>query len=332
VTLDEDFRRSERWRVMVVRSGDDDDDDDDERILIALPLDDSEDALDVLGSALWTTAGAVLAVILLIGLGAGLLVQRRLARINGTLHKLAIGDLHARTGVDRSSDDLDDLARQLDRTAGELERLVAQTRHLSASIAHDLRTPLARLRARLETLPEGPQRSDALEEAERLSGIFDTIMRVARIEATQGTDGFEPVDLGALLEELGDIYSAVVEDQGKRLHVTAKKTETVDADRKMLVQAMANLIQNAIVHGGPDITLFADGREIGVWDNGAGVDAALFEEITKPMVRLDAARESDGAGLGLALVRAVADRHGAQLALSVERPHGLRVALKFTQM
>jgi signal transduction histidine kinase len=326
VTLDQDFRRSETWRVMIAE------DDDDEPILIALPLDDSEDALDLLGGALWTTAAVVLVFVLVIGLGAGLLVQRRLVRINGTLHRLAVGDLQARTGIIRSSDDLDDLARQLDNTAGELERLVAQTRHLSASLAHDLRTPLARLRARLEILPQGAERSDALEEAERLAGIFDTIMRVARIEAQHGTDGFEPVDLATLVEELSDTFGPVVEDSGKQLSLSSDLAATVHADRKMLVQALANLIQNAIVHGGTDITLFASGRDIGVADNGAGVDPALYDDITKPMVQLDAARQSEGTGLGLALVRAVADRHGAELVLSENKPQGLRVALKFTEL
>ncbi len=326
VTLDQDFRRSETWRVMIAE------DDDDDPILIALPLDDSEDALDLLGGALWTTAAFVVLIVLAMGLGAGLLVQRRLNRINNTLGRMASGDLQARTGIERSSDDLDDLARQLDTTAGELERLVAQTRHLSASLAHDLRTPLARLRARLEMLPDGEERGLALEEAERLSGIFDTIMRVARIEATHGHDGFETFHLGDLLTELAEIFGPVVEDNGKQLALNISDVQPVFADRKMLIQAMANLIQNAIVHGGRDITLFARRGEIGVADNGDGVDPDLYDEITKPMVRLDAARESDGTGLGLALVRAVADRHGAELVLSDNIPHGLRVALKFTEL
>lgn len=326
VDLDRNYRRAETWRVMVAQ------DSDGEPILIALPLDDSEDALELLGEALWTTAGFVLVFVLAIGLGAGLLVQRRLARINGTLHRLADGDLQARTGLKRSGDDLDDLARQLDITASELERLVAQTRHLSASIAHDLRTPLARLRARLEVLPEGKARGEALEEAKRLSGIFDTIMRVARIEAGHGTDGFDAVDLGAFVSELAETFGPVVEDAGKTLTVTNSQANTVLADQKMLVQAIGNLIQNALVHGGKEITLFAKGSELGVEDNGPGVDPALHAEIFKPMVRLDAARESEGTGLGLALVRAVADRHGAQLHVSNASPQGLRVAMKFTSM
>lgn len=326
VSLDDDFRRSEDWRVLVAS------DSENTPILIAVPLDDSEDALDLLGGVLWSTAGVVLVFVLLIGLGAGLLAQRRFQRIKVTLDDLAAGDLQARTGVSRSSDDLGDVALQLDATASELERLVVQTRNLSASLAHDLRTPLARLQARLEALPNGEERSAALEEASRLSGIFDTIMRVARIEAGQGREGFEALNLGELAREVAEIFGPVVEDNAKTIILDVANPATLQADRKMLIQAMANLIQNAIVHGGSQITLFANGTSIGVSDDGEGVDPSHFEDMIKPMVRLDAARNSDGSGLGLALVRAVADRHNARLQLAREKPHGLRVTINFTEL
>lgn len=326
VSLDDDFRRSEDWRVLVAR------DSENTPILIAVPLDDSEDALDLLGGVLWSTAGVVLVFVLLIGLGAGLLAQRRFQRIKVTLDDLAAGDLQARTGVSRSSDDLGDVALQLDATASEFERLVVQTRNLSASLAHDLRTPLARLQARLEALPDGEERSAALEEASRLSGIFDTIMRVARIEASQGREGFEAFNLGELAREVAEIFGPVVEDNAKTIILDVANPATLQADRKMLIQAMANLIQNAIVHGGSQITLFANGTSIGVSDDGEGVDPSHFEDMIKPMVRLDAARNSDGSGLGLALVRVVADRHNARLQLAQEKPHGLRVTINFTEL
>ena len=326
VRLESDFRRSEAWRVLVSK------DSYGTPVLIAVPIEDSEDALELLGDVLWTTAGLVVFFALVVGLAAGVWAQRRVARINATLNRLAAGDLQVRTGIDRSIDDLDDLARQLDVTADELERLVAQTRNLSASLAHDLRTPLARLRAQLEMLPEGKERSAALEEATRLSAIFDAIMRVARIEAGHGRQGFEVVDLNDLLAELAGTFGPVVEAHEKQLIVICEDAATVLADKDMLVQAIANLIQNALVHGGAQVTLFARGREVGVADNGAGVDPTEFGEIIKPMVRIDTARESDGTGLGLALVRAVADRHGARLTLSENTPNGLRVALKFEVM
>lgn len=326
IDLDRDFRRSEFWRVLVSR------DSVGKPIFLAVPVDDTENALSLLGGILWTTVSVVVLLTLAIGLGAGLLAQRRTLRINDTLNRLAAGDLSARTDHQGSRDDLDDIARQLDQTALSLERLVSQTRQLSASIAHDLRTPLARLRSRLEMLPEGEARGAALEEASRLSDIFDTIMRVARIEAGHGRDGFERVVLGDLVAEMAETFGPVVEDAGKSLIHDTKRGATVLADRQMLVQALANLIQNALIHGGTEVTLFADDHRIGVADNGPGVDPEKYQEIVKPMVRLDAAREMEGTGLGLALVRAVADRHSAQLDLAPHTPTGLRVTLNFAKL
>jgi len=326
IDLRNDLMRSDMWRVLVTR------DSEGTSVMVAVPLDNSGQAQELLARILWTTAAFVVVLTVVIGFAAGLLAQRRLLRINKTLGLLAAGDLAARTEHQRSKDDLDDIARQLDLTASELERLVTQTRHLSASIAHDLRTPLARLRAQLEMLPEGEQRGAALEEAGRLSGIFDTIMRVARIEAAQGQDGFEAVSLEALAKELEEIFGPVVEDEGKRLLIDVSSSASVQADRQMLVQAMANLIQNALVHGGEEITLFVKGHSLGVRDNGPGVDPAQFEEIIKPMVRLEASRTTEGSGLGLALVRAVSDRHAAKLRLSQNDPQGLRVNLDFAEL
>ena len=326
VELGQDFRQSDTWRVLVAQdmSG--------VPVMAAVPLDDGEEALELLGDVLWATVLTVMVLTLLVGLATGVFAQRRIARINATLADLAQGNLAARTGHTRAKDDLDDIARQVDLTAGELERLVTQTRNLSASLAHDLRTPLARLQSRLEALPDGDARGAALEEASRLSSIFDTIMRVARIEAGQGTEGSETVDLAALVEDLGEIFGPVIEDEGKTLRFSVQPSGSTFADKQMLVQVMANLIQNALRHGGPEITLIAQNGAIGVADNGQGVEPSDFDEILKPMVRLDAARRTEGSGLGLALVRAVADRHGADLRLEQNNPQGLRVLLKFADL
>lgn len=326
VKLRDDIFRSDLWRIMVTQ------DSTGTPIMAAVPLEDSAEVRELLAGILWTTAAIVVAATLAIGLWAGLLAQRRLARINTTLGHLAAGDLTARTGTTRARDDLDDIAQNLDQTAGEIDRLVAQTRNLSASIAHDLRTPLARLQAHLEMLPHGEQRGAALEETSRLSGIFDTIMRVARIEAGQGREGFEPVVLDALARDLAETFGPVVEDAGKVLVLDISTPAVIQADRGMLMQAMANLIQNAIVHGGDRITLFVHGNQLGVADDGHGVDPDQFAEMVKPMVRLDASRSTPGSGLGLALVQAVADRHGAGLDLVENTPHGLRVILRFTDL
>ena len=326
VRLDRNLMGADVWRVLVTQ------DSQGSPVMVALPVEDVEDVQELLAGILWSTAGVVIILTLSLGIGAGLLAQRRLARIDDTLGRLAGGDLTARTGSERSKDDIDDIARQLDVTAAELERLVTQTRHLSASIAHDLRTPLARMRAQLEMLPEGEERGAALEEAGRLSEIFDTIMRIARVEAAQGRSGFETVALGPFLQDIYEIYEAVVEDEGKELILDLQSPGEVSGDRQMLLQVVANLIQNALVHGGDKITLTARGTTLTVADNGPGVDPDQYDEILKPMVRLDAARTKSGSGLGLALVRAVADRHDAKLELSSAEPQGLQVSLKFTDM
>ena len=157
-------------------------------------------------------------------------------------------------------------------------------------------------------------------------------MRVARIEAAQGTEGFEDVDLGDLMTDLSETFGPVIEDEGKTLHLDIDRAETIFADRQMLAQAIANLIQNAMRYGGDQVTLVAKNRTIGVRDNGPGVDPEQYPEIIKPMVRLDGTRQTEGTGLGLALVRAVADRHGADLVLSQTDPHGLTATLKFANL
>ena len=326
ILLEDDYREFEAWRVSIVQTSAG------ISTLLAVPLDASDDALDLLEGILWAVAVVVVSIAITIGIGAGLLAERRLSQITRTLTRLASGDLEARTGVNRKTDDLDDLAQRLDETAAELERLVTQTRHLSASLAHDLRTPLARLRSRLEMLPEGEARGEALEEAARLSQIFDTIMRIARIEATQGAVGLDSVDLAELADEVAEMFEPVVEDAGKVLLLESEDASTVRADRQMLIQAMANLIQNALLHGGEKIVIFANGAEFGVRDDGPGVDSAQFDEIIKPMVRLDTARHTEGTGLGLALIRAVADRHGAKLGLSHNQPSGLCVTFSFAEL
>lgn len=326
VDLPREFAKSEEWRALVSQ---------DARgnpILIAVPLEDSDDAVELVGAVLWATAAFVTLLSIGVGVGVGVLGQRRLSLISETLGRLAAGDLKARTGVRHERDDLDDIARDVDKAAGELERLVTQTRHLSASIAHDLRTPLARLRARLEALPQGEERSAALEEATRLSEVFDTIMRVARIEASQGSEGFAVVDLAALATETVEVFGPVVEDAGKSIVLDVARASQVHGDRAMLIQALGNLIQNAIVHGGDDISLRVNETSISIADNGPGVPAEQTAEIIKPMVRLDAARTRDGSGLGLALVKAVADRHGAKLLLAKEHPSGLAVTINFARM
>jgi len=155
-------------------------------------------------------------------------------------------------------------------------------------------------------------------------------LRLAQIEAQQSPSNFSPIDLNAFAREIYDTFSVVVEDQGKRLSLRVDDARVVNGDVALLNQAVANLIQNAINYGGDEISLFVEGASIGLADNGVGVPPVEFENIIRPMVRLDFAQQREGSGLGLALVNAVAKLHGAKLVLDANQPSGLVVRLVFS--
>ena len=287
--------------------------------------------LEALNTAFLTSAiGAVIASLGL-GLLFGLKSQRRINRISHTLGELANGHLDARTGMSARKDDIDGLAHNLDQTAEQLQKLVLQTRNLGANIAHDLRTPLARLRAIIEK-QDNDEDNPALHELDHISSTFDAIMRIARIEANNDTSQMKSLNLGEVMSELFDIFEPVCADQKHALKLENTNPNTVIADKALLTQAIANLIQNALVYGEGDITIGAHNASIFVRDQGQGVPADQFENIQKPLVRLDSTRQSEGAGLGLALVRAIADRHGAKVKMMYHEPQGFEINLNFTKL
>ena len=268
---------------------------------------------------------SVLAAMLVGGL-LGLRSQRRMSTVLVTLSRVAGGDLTARVHPKRDRDDLDRLARRVDDTVAQLEVLMRQTREFSASIAHDLKTPLTRLRLRLEGVlsADGPgsdapeQVRAALEQVDGIIAVFDAFLRIARLEAGASRAGFQPVDLASLAGEVAEIYAAVVEDGGRRLEVEARGPAWVSGDRVLLIQMLANLIENGMRHTpeGTTLTLVAGARELGLADTGPGIPSAERESVTRPSYRLDRSRGLDGAGLGLSLARTIAELHGARLLLS----------------
>ena len=268
---------------------------------------------------------STLAAILVGGI-LGLRSQRRMNAVLGTLSRAAGGDLTARINPKHNRDDLDQLAHRVDETAAQLEVLMRQMREFSANIAHDLKTPLARLRLRLESALAAGDRDDgnsdeirlALEQADEIIAIFDAFLRIARLESGATRANFEPVDLVALANDVAEIYAAVVEDGGRRLRVEAHGPATVTGDRVLLVQMLANLIENSIRHTpeGTVLTLIASTRELGLSDTGPGIPPEEYDNVTRPMYRLDKSRGSESAGLGLALVKTIAEIHGAELVLS----------------
>ncbi len=286
-----------------------------------------------------------LAVTLVLGLVGGTLMarsmMRRIETINATSRDIMSGDLSRRIPTRGSGDELDRLAGSLNAMLDRIQSLMEGVRQVSDNIAHDLRTPLARLRNRLETaaLPEtDPPASraaleSALAEADALLGTFNALLRIARIEARERRAAFADVDLGELIGDVGELYEPLAEQKRQTL-LTDSSAAVIVGDRDLLFQALANLLDNAIKYtpaGGNirvGLSTAGAGVELTVADDGPGIPEAFRERVLQRFFRLDPSRPSGGSGLGLSLVAAVADLHGATLRLDDMRP-GLKVTLRF---
>jgi signal transduction histidine kinase len=270
---------------------------------------------------------ATLAVAVLMGLGLGWRTQRRLSEITSVLGRAAEGDLTARVAPRRNRDDLDHLGQQIDETIARIQTALEQAKGFSANIAHDLKTPLTRLRIRLESalMAEADREDDigaALEETDRAIAIFDAFLRLSRLESGALERRIEPVDLAALARDIAETYAPVIEDSDRVLR-TEIAPITMQGDKVLLSQLMTNLIQNALRHTpeGSILTLVARDGAFGLMDDGPGIPEAERERVLEPLYRLDRSRGTEGAGLGLALARTIAARHGGWLGLS-EAPGG----------
>ncbi len=287
---------------------------------------------------------SLLATLLATGVAALWMARRGQARLNVVsdgLAEVAQGRLDRRITLE-GQDDLSLLATRINATTARLEDAMTQMRVQSSNIAHDLRTPLARLRAQIETSltaateqgrPVNPKDlGDALDQIDRITGTFDALLRLAQIESGAGREAFASVDLGKLIEGVAETYGAVVEDMGQKLRVEVEDAAQIRGDYDMLVQLLANLIQNALRHGANEqtITLRVHGLKVCVSDQGPGVPFEEREKVLQTLYQGEATRQGDGFGLGLSLVRAIAELHGADLRLTDgPKGRGLSVCLQF---
>ena len=330
-----EFLRKNQWVYLVEDVGDD-------RLLIGTNLGRRDEFLEIILQTLATIGFAAAAIALCVGIVFGLRTQKRITAIRQTLDTAASGDLAARVQAQNANDDIDELAHQVDDTLEQLETLIRQTRDFSANIAHDLKTPLARLRIRLETalskeMGEGDSADEigaALKQADDVIAIFDAFLRIAKLEAGTAKAQFEPIDLGDLAAQVAEIYEPVVIDRGRAFSLNTQAPATIDGDKVLLVQLLANLIENAMRHTpeGTAITLSANGHDLMLSDTGPGIPSDEYEKVIKPLYRLDKSRTEEGAGLGLSLVQTIADVHGAQLELGenpTDQGPGLSVTVHF---
>jgi len=288
---------------------------------------------------LWSVLLAFAASIL-IGLLACQMLARRLARISSVADRVVLGDLSPRVPLRGAGDEFDRLAADLNVMLDRLPELVDGVRQVSSAIAHDLRTPLTRLRGRLETALGGadsPARfrataEAALQELDHVVRLFEALLRIAEIEAGHRRAAFARVELAALPEDMVEFYQPLAEQRGLTLVADLAAAECI-GDRMLLAQVVANLLDNAIKYTPPGGTVrVATARagtdtEIAVDDDGPGISEAERDKVTRRFYRLDASRSSPGSGLGLSLVVSVANLHGVTLDLADNAP-GLKARLR----
>ncbi len=244
------------------------------------------------------------------------------------------GNLRRRIPTRYSGDEFDELADNLNSMLNQIELGMDGVRRVSDNIAHDLKTPLARLRNRLEELrfrvQDEAEREQLIDqvtsEADGLLATFNALLRIARIESSGRREGFRDLDVTSVIRDLQDLYEPVIEEHNQVLELKIGEPIWMSADRDMLFQAFANLIDNAVKYtpGGGTIQI-ATGVEgdqpvIAICDSGPGIPETEYSNVTQRFYRLDSSRSTPGSGLGLALAAAVIRLHNMEMRFSSNDP------------
>ena len=314
------------------------------RLLVGHDLAES----DALTPILWRTLLSSLAWLTAIATIGGLVVARRVLhrvdRISAEARRITEGDLTGRLPVTGTDDELDRLVGSFNAMLDRIAELMAGMKEVSDNVAHDLKTPLTRLRSRAEQALRLGRTDDDLrealdkviEDADGMIRIFNALLMIARAEAGAGRDGMVELDAADVASDVGELYEPVAESQGAMLEGQIEPNLIVHGSRELIGQAVANLVDNALKYGtatdaaAPRITISAARRgamvEIAVADRGASLSAEDRQRITDRFVRLENSRTAPGTGLGLSLVAAVVRLHNGELRIEDNAP-GLRIAL-----
>ena len=298
--------------------------------------------------AIYRSVGIGAGLLVLIGLGGSVLLTRHVLGRIETMSRASAGimasNFHGRIPIDGSGDELDRLAAQLNEMLVRIERLMAGLREVSDNIAHDLRTPLNRLRNRAEAALADTGGANAwrnglervIDEADELIKTFNALLLIARLEAGSTAEGFEPLDLASLVADVAELYEPVAEEAGFKLQCSTAGPIPIRANRQLVGQALANLIDNALKYaangtGAREIAVATGRRDnmatLVVADRGPGIAPEHRERALKRFVRLEQSRSLPGTGLGLSLVAAVARLHAGTVVLEDNAP-GLRVIVE----
>ncbi|MEO5573192.1 MAG: HAMP domain-containing sensor histidine kinase [Gammaproteobacteria bacterium] len=309
-------------------------------LLVGRDLHAHEDLREHILQVLSVAVAISLSLALLVGLLMSRGILRRIENINRTGRSIMAGNLEQRIKLTASGDEFDQLAINLNAMLDQIQHLMEGMRQVTDNVAHDLRSPLNRMRSRLELTLLNPRSTeeyraaaeDALVDVNGILDTFNALLNIAQAEAGANRGDWGQVNLSELLCDAADFYEPLAEENGLQLSRCIAQNLTIPGNRHLLTQAVGNLLDNAIKYtprGGTvrlDATSTASGIEVAVCDNGPGIPAGLREQVLERFVRLEGSRTTPGNGLGLSLARAVAQLHNARLELADNRP-GLRVSL-----
>ncbi len=282
--------------------------------------------------------GGILLLSMLAGVLTAVRVLRRIDTIASTSRKIMSGDLSERIPVTRRNDEFDGLATSLNQMLDRIEQLMVGLKEVTDNVAHDLKTPLTRLRNQAEAAlrddkSEAARRAaleETIEESDRLIRTFNALLLIARAEAGTPPGALADLDLSAVVADVAELYAPLAEDEGITLDSEIAEGVRLSANRELLGQALVNLIENALKYarpadGTPGRIVVALRREAGrvlvsVADNGAGIGEGDRKRVVERFVRLEKSRTEPGSGLGLSLVNAIARMHGGTFRIEDNAP------------
>ncbi|EFO30561.1 integral membrane sensor signal transduction histidine kinase [Roseibium sp. TrichSKD4] len=331
----EEIRREALIRTFDLRGG--------YRLLVGRDLGERRHFVHILEEARRVWIGAVVLMAVITWFFVNRRIMKRIDGISATSKTIMHGDLSRRLPVEGNNDEFDRLAVNLNDMLERIELLMRGMKDVTDNIAHDLKTPLTRLRGRVETALRDAGSEEAyrealeatLEDSENLIRIFDALLRIARIEAMTPEAGMDDVDLSDVVDKIAELYEPVVDDEGGTLTVATAPQLWVKGNSDLISQVLVNLIENAMKYGRNDTGAVkievmaekvADRIVLSVRDHGTGIPSDQRERVRGRFVRLEESRTEPGYGLGLSLVHAVAGLHGGQLTLHDAQP-GLKASI-----
>ena len=312
------------------------------RLLVGKDIEELDKVAERINTALLLTVLLIVAVAAAASASITRRTVGRIESINATSRAIMQSGLSERIPLRGTKDEWDELATNLNSMLERIETLMGEVKQFTDNVAHELRTPITRLRGRLEKTYNSLRDDDAhksiigdtIADLDSVQRIFSSLTRISQIEARDRTAAFRTIDLAEVVREVVELFDAAAEEKGGQLVTIGDQRVLVTGDRDLLFDALANLVDNAIKHGREagrvtvDVRQSDAGAAIAVSDEGPGIPDDEIRNVFKRFYRLERSRQAPGNGLGLSLVAAVARLHGAQIEMLNDAP-GLTIELRF---